>query len=142
MDVAQDADDRPLVGEDVEPGEGPHEVGDEERRDDEEKEQVPPGPGPERDPVDKRVREHQAGDGRDTRVHERADQLRVVVRKRRREVRELPGEVEVREEPRLEGLVAEEAHRHQEEEGEPQHPRRQEQVGRKALVSVQKLTHG
>ena len=46
VEVAQEADDRPLVGEDVEPRERPHEVRDEERRDDEEQEEVPPRPGP------------------------------------------------------------------------------------------------
>ena len=40
--VAEDADDRALVGEDVQPGERPDEVRDEERRDDEEQEEVPP----------------------------------------------------------------------------------------------------
>ncbi len=76
-------DDRALVGEDVEPGERPDEVRDEEGRDDEEQEEVPPRPGPERDPVDERIREQQARDGRDPGVQERAHELLVVVADRR-----------------------------------------------------------
>ena len=132
VDVAEHADDRPLVGEDVEPGERPHEVGDEERRDDDEQEQVPPRPGPERDPVGERVREHEARDGRDARVHERADQLLVVVPDPVREVRELPRELEVGEEPGLQRLVAEEREGDDEEDPEPEDPRREEQVGASA----------
>ena len=45
VDVAQEPDDRPLVGEDVQPRERPDEIRDEERRDDGEEEEVPPWPG-------------------------------------------------------------------------------------------------
>ena len=125
VDVSEEADDRPLVGEDVQPGERPHEVGDEERRDDEEQEEVPPRPGAERDPVDERVGEERArATRRDPGVEERADELLVVVRDRVREVRELPGELEVRvERPGLQRLVPEEAERDEEEEREPERSR-------------------
>ena len=75
VDVSQEADDRAFVGEDVQPRERPDEVRDEERRDDEEQEEVPPRPGAERDPVHERVREEEAGNRRDARVEERADEL-------------------------------------------------------------------
>ena len=141
VDVAEEADDRPLVGEDVQPRERPHEVGDEERRDDHEQEQVAPGPRPERDPVHERIRENEARDRRDPRVDERADELLVVVADPVREVRELPGELEVREEPGLERLVAQERERDQEEDREPEDPRREQQVRRGAPVPVEERAH-
>ena len=120
VDVLQEADDWALVREDVQPRERPDQVRDEERRDDREQEQVPPRARAERDPVHERVREQQRDDGRDARVQERAEELLAVVRERLREVRELPRELEVREDPRLQRLVPEEAERDQEEQPEPE----------------------
>ncbi len=99
MQVSEKTDDRPLVREDVQPGERSHEVRDEERSDDEEEEQVPPRTCPEGDPVHQRIRQNQTGDRRDTRVHERPYELLVVVADPVREVGELPRESEVRKEP-------------------------------------------
>ncbi len=66
----QEADDRALVGEDVQPGERANEVRDEERGDDGEQEEVSPAARPERDPVRERVGEQEAHEGRDPRVEE------------------------------------------------------------------------
>src|SRR5262249_7517982 len=113
------------------PRERADEVRDEERSDDQEQEEVAPPPGSERDPVDERVRDQQRRDGRDARVDERAEQLLVVIAHRLGEVRELPGELEAGERPRLPRLVAEKAEGNGEEEPQPddpgqeQHPRRQ-----------------
>jgi hypothetical protein len=101
VDAAEEADDRSLVGQDVEPRERPDEVRDEERCDDEEEEQVPPRPGAERDPVDERIGEQERDRGRDAGIEERAEQLLVVVGEGVREVRELPRELEVPVGPRL-----------------------------------------
>ena len=146
VDVAQDPDDRPLVGKDVEPRERPHEIGDEERRDDDEQEEVPPRPGAEGDPVDERVREDEACDRRDPRVDERANELlsipAVGVRAQCvHEIRELPAEMEVRKDPGLQRLIAEKPHRHQKEDREPEHPWREQQVGREAPMAVEERSH-
>src|SRR5262249_49085347 len=75
--------------------------------------------------------DQQRRDGRDARVDERAEQLLVVIAHRLGEVRELPGELEAGERPRLQRLVAEKAEGNGEEEPQPddpgqeQHPRRQ-----------------
>ena len=138
---AEDADDRPLVGQDVQPRERPHEIRDEERRNDEQQEEVAPRACPERDPVDERIREDETRDRRDACVHERAHELLVVVADPVREVRELPRELEVREEPGLEGLVAQECERDQEEDRQPEDPRREQEIGRDAPVSVEERAH-
>src|SRR6185503_13169422 len=71
VQVSEEPDNRPLVGQDVQPGERPHEIRDEERGDDEEEKEIAPRPSPERDPVDERIREQEARDSRDPRIDER-----------------------------------------------------------------------
>ena len=65
----------------------------------------------------------------------------MVVGDRVREVRELPGELEMREQTRLERLVPEEHHWDHEEDPQPENPRREEQVGRDAPMSVEERSH-
>ena len=110
-DRPQHADDRPVVGEDRLPRDRPDQVGDEERRDDEDEEDVLPLPRPEGDPVRERVAERERQHGRDPRVPERPHELLAVVRERLAVVGELPGELVAREDPALQRLVGEEPER-------------------------------
>src|SRR5205085_3440597 len=113
-------------------------VRDEERRDDEEQEQVPPAPTAERDPVRERIAEQQREHRRDPCVLERARELRAVPADRGAVVpprpRERVADVEV---ARLERLVDEKPERDREEEGEVDQPRRKQEVRRQAAVAVQ-----
>ncbi len=69
---------RAFVGEDRLPGDGPDQVGGEERRDDREQQRVSPSPGLERDHVGERVGDHQREQRRRPGVEEGADELGVV----------------------------------------------------------------
>ena len=116
------------------------EVRDEEGCDDEEQEEVSPGP-PERDPVHERVGEQERRGRRDHRVEERAEKLLSVVGERIREVRELPGELEVPVRPGLERLVAEESERDQEEEARAMPSPAQQEVRREPGMLVEERAH-
>ena len=74
--------DEPLVGEDGLPGERPDQIRHEERRHDEQKQEVLPATATERDPVRQRIAEDECQQRCDTGVFERANEMAVVVAER------------------------------------------------------------
>ena len=97
---------RAVVGEDRLPGDGPDQVGGEERRDHREQHHVPPSPRLEGDRVGERVGDQQREQRRRPGVLEGADELRVVERQRVAVVRPVPAEFEAADDARLERQFA------------------------------------
>src|SRR5207248_10610925 len=108
MDVGEQPDDEPVIGEDRLPGQRADEIGDEERRDDAQEQQVLPAATPERDPVRHGIADNERDQGGQAGVDERALELAAVALERAPVVAPLPGEVETEDDaPRLQRLVDE-----------------------------------
>ena len=75
VQMLERVNDEPVVGEDGLPGERPDQVRDEERRHDEEQQEVLPPTAAERDPVRDGIAQHERKNGRDPCVLERTDEL-------------------------------------------------------------------
>ena len=101
-DRVEEFGDGAFVGEDRLPGDGPDQVGGEERRDDREEHRVPPAPGLEGDRVGERIADQQRQQRRQAGVEEGADELRVVQRQRFAVVRPVPVNSRLADDARLE----------------------------------------
>src|SRR5205085_7001845 len=85
-----------------------------------------------------RVAQHEGENGRNSRVQDRALELAAVAADRVPVVAPSPGErVAEVDAPRLQRLVGEEAERDEEEDAQPEHPRREQQVGRQPTMAVE-----
>ena len=135
---AQGADDETVVGEDRLPGERPDQIRDKERRDDEEEQQVLPAPAAKRDPVRNRIADQERKHRCDARVFERADEVPFVVPDCVPVVPPGPAErVAEVERARFERLVSEKPEWDEEENGEPEHAGREQEVRRQPPMPMQ-----
>ncbi len=128
-DRLQHAHHRAVVGEDRLPGEGPDQVGGEERGHHREQHRVAPAPRLEGDRVGQRVAERQRERGREPRVDEGAHELGVVERERIGVVGPVPVEVEAAEGTRVQRQLPHVVQGDYEEEDQPDRPRHKQEIG-------------